>query len=123
MDSDHPVQSLYNFNMSTTAGFLDHFDWAVYGFNSGHFVHTICNRSFHFHIVLAADPFANGPALLKELTPCPTILSGAPALLKHIRESGLTSKLTRYLIHLHCYQASKPTKKFWHLQAHQFRLI
>jgi hypothetical protein len=63
-DSNHPVQSLYNFNMSTTAGLLAHFDWAVYRFNSGHFVHTIRNCGLPFRIVLAADLFANTRALL-----------------------------------------------------------
>jgi hypothetical protein len=84
MDSDHPVQSLYNSDSSNTAGLLAHFDWAVYRFNSGHFVHTIRNRGLPFHIVLAADSFANGLAPLKKLTSCPTILSGAPALLDHM---------------------------------------
>ena len=105
---------------------LSHFDWAVYGFNSGHFVHTIRDRGLPFRIVLAADPFSHGRALLHKLTTCPTILSGASALLDHIRGSGLTSKLTGYLIHSHRYQGSEPTRKFWDLQAHivtQFRLI
>jgi hypothetical protein len=123
---DLPVKSFYNSDLSTTAGLLSHFDWAVYGFNSGHFVHTICDRGLPFHIVLAADPFSHGRALLHELTTCPTILSGASTLLDHIRGSGLTSKLTGYLIHSHRYQGSEPTRKFWDLQAHivtQFRLI
>jgi len=115
---DLPVKLFYNSDLSTTASLLLHFDWAVYGFNSGHFVHTICNRGVPFCIVMAADPFSNGRALLQELTTCPTILSGAPALLDHIRGSGLTSKLTGYLIHSHCYQGSEPTRKFWDLQAH-----
>ena len=123
---DLPVKSFYNSDLSTTAGLLSHFDWAVYGFNSGHFVHTIHDRGLPFRIVLAADPFSNGRALFQELTTCPTILSGASALLDHIRGSGLTSKLTGYLIHSHRYQGSEPTRKFWDLQAHivtQFRLI
>jgi hypothetical protein len=125
-DPDLPVRPFYNSDLSTTAGLLFHFDWAVYGFNSGHFVHTIRDCGLPFGIVLAADPFSNGRALLQELTTCPTILSRAPTLLDCIRGSRLTSKLTGYLIRLHCYQGSKPTQKFWDLQAHivtQFRLI
>ena len=125
-DLDLPVRSFYNSDLSTTAGLLSHFDWAVYGFNSGHFVHTIRDPGLPFRIVLAAAPFSNGRALLQELTMCPTILSGAPALLDHICGLGLTSKLTGYLIHLHRYQGSEPTRMFWDLQAHivtQFRLI
>ena len=125
-DLDLPVRPFYNSDLSTTAGLLSHFDWAVYGFNSGHFVHTIRDPGLPFRIVLAAAPFSNGRALLQELTMCPTILSGAPALLDHICGLGLTSKLTGYLIHLHRYQGSEPTRMFWDLQAHivtQFRLI
>ena len=123
---DVPIWSLYNSDLSTTAGLLSQFVWVVYGFNSGHFVHMIRDRELPFQIFLAAYPFANGCTLLQELTMCPTILSGAPALLDHIRGSGLTSKLTGYLIHSHPYQVSKPTHKFWDLQAHivtQFGLI
>jgi hypothetical protein len=75
-------------------------------------VHTFRDVGLPFRIVLAADPFVNGRALLQELTTCPTILSSAPALLDYIRGSGLTSKLTGYLIHSHRYQGSEPTRKF-----------
>jgi len=57
---------------------------------------------------------------------CPTILSNAPSLLDHVRGSGLTSKMTGYLIHSHRYTTSEPTSKFWELQASivtQLRLI
>jgi hypothetical protein len=126
LDPALPVQSFYNSDLSTTASLPSHFDWAVYGFNSGLFAHSIRACGLPFCIVLAADPFSNGRALFQELTTCLTILSGAPALLDHIRGSGLTSKLTGYLIHLYCYQGSKPTQRFWDFQAHivtQFRLI
>ena len=125
-DAGLPARAFYNSDLSHTAGLLSHFDWAVYGFNSGHFVHTFRDVGLPFRIVLAADPFANGLALLQELTTCPTILSSAPALLDYIRGSGLTSKLMGYLIHSHRYQGSEPTRKFWDLQAHivmQLRLI
>ena len=53
LSPDLPIKSFYNSDLSTTAGLLSHFDWAVYGFNSGHFVHTIRNRGLPFCIVLA----------------------------------------------------------------------
>ncbi len=70
-----------------------------------------------FNVVLACDPFANGCTLFQEFTHCPTILSGAPALLDHARGSGVTSQLMGYIIHSHCYTSHKPTSCFWELQA------
>jgi hypothetical protein len=105
---------------------LAHFDWAIYGFNSGHFLLTIKEHGYPFHVVLACDPFVNGRALFWELTLCFHIHSSAASLLDHIQASGITSKLTGYLIHSHCYYSSKPTKRFWELQCHivvQLRII
>jgi hypothetical protein len=126
VDSSRNVLSLYNSDLTTMAGMLSHFDWAVYGFNSGHLLHTIRDMGIAFWIVVAADPFAYGCALFREVTDCPTILSGSPALLDHVCGSGITSKLTGYVIHSHHYQGNEPTCKFWDLQANiviQFHLI
>jgi hypothetical protein len=125
-DSSRNIRSLYNSDLTTMAGMLSHFDWAVYGFDSGHLVHKIRDTGIPFQIVVAADPFANGRALFCKVTDCPTILSGGPALLDRVRGSGVTSKLTGYVIHSHRYQGSEPTRKFWDLQANiviQFCLI
>jgi hypothetical protein len=54
---------------------------------------------------------------------CPTILSGASALLDHVCSSGLKSKLTGYIVHSHRYQGSKPTQKFWDIQAHNVKSL
>jgi len=45
---------LYNSEITRTASMLAHFDWAVYGFNSGHFVSAISNHGMPICIVLAA---------------------------------------------------------------------
>jgi hypothetical protein len=74
-------------------------------------------RGIQINVVLSSDPFANGRALFKQLTKCPTILLSAPALLDYVRGSGITSKLTRYMIHSHCYTTSKPTTCIWDIQA------
>jgi hypothetical protein len=95
---------------------LAHFDWAVYGFNSGHFLSAIKEHSYPFHVVLACNPFVNGRALFWELTSCSPIHSSAASLLDHVRALGITSKLTDYLIHSHHYYISEPTKRFWELQ-------
>jgi hypothetical protein len=111
------AQTLYNFDLTSAAGLLSCYDWAIYGFNSGHFLSTIRKMNLPFNVVLACDPFANGRTLFQEFTHCSTIFSGAPVLLDHVWGSGLTSQLMGYLIHSHCYTSSKPTSPFWELQA------
>ncbi len=107
---------LYNSKLTQTASMLAHFDWAIYRFNSNHFLSTIKEHGYPFHVVLACNPFVNGRALFRELTLCSPIHSSAASLLNHVRALGITSKLTGYLIHSHCYCSSEPTKRFWELQ-------
>jgi hypothetical protein len=95
----HTARPLYNLDITVAASILLKFDWAVYGFNGGHFSLMITELGMPFNIVLACDPYANGWALFKEISLCPTILSSAPALLDHIHASGITAPLTGYLIH------------------------
>jgi hypothetical protein len=85
---------LYNLDVTVAASILSKFDWAVYGFNNGHFSSTVTELCMPFCVVLACDPYKNGRALFKEVSSCPTILSSAPALLDHIRASGVTSHMT-----------------------------
>jgi hypothetical protein len=101
--------SLYNLDLTQAASILAKFDWAAYGFDSGHFSSTIRALGLPFTIVLACDPFANGRTLFQEIGVCPAILSSAPALLDHIRGSGITAPMSGYLIHSHCYTSTKPT--------------
>jgi hypothetical protein len=103
---------MYNLEITRTASILAHFGYAVYGFNSGHFVSTISNCGMPFCIVLACDPYSNGRSLFQSMTACTHVLDSALALLFCIRSSGITSKLTGYLIHSHRYATSKPTKHF-----------
>ena len=108
---------LYNSEITRAASLLAHFDWAVYGFNSGHFLSSIADRGLPFHVVLAADPFANGRALFCETTKCRRILASATELLDDVRTSGITSAMTGYLIHSHRYYSSEPARRFWELQS------
>jgi hypothetical protein len=101
--SDTSVRSLYNSDLTRAAGMLAHFDWAIYDFNSGNFWSTIRERGLPFRVVLACDPFVHGQALFQEVSGCNIITNGAPALLDHIRGSGIMSKLTGYLFHSHPY--------------------
>jgi hypothetical protein len=99
--SNTSAWSLYNSDLTRAAGMLAHFDWAIYGLNSGHFWSTIRKRGLLFRVVLACDPFVHRRALLREVSGCRITTNGAPALLDHIHGSGITSKLTGYLIHSH----------------------
>jgi hypothetical protein len=110
------ARPLYSLDITVAASILSKFDWAVYGFNDGHFSLTITELGMLFNIVTACNPYANGWALFKEISLCPTILSSAPALLDHIRASGITAPLTGYLIHLHRYTSMEPTHRFWEIQ-------
>ena len=108
VDPTVSTRTLYNADLTSAAGLLlSWYDWAVYGFNSGHFLSTIRELNLPFNVVLACDPFANGCALFQEFAHCPTILSGMPALLDYVQGSGLTSQLMGYNIHSHCYAASQ----------------
>jgi hypothetical protein len=121
-----PPRALYNSDITRTASMIAHFDWAVYGFNSGHFLTTISEKGMPFRIVLVCDPYSNGRALFRSMTPCNWIFDGASALLDHVRSSGINSKLTGYLIHSHRYSGSDTTSRFWDLQSQivaQLRII
>jgi hypothetical protein len=108
---------LYHSDVTCAASILLHFDWVVYGFNSGHFVSNILKHGLPFCITLGCNPFASGRALFKEVCECPTILSSAPALPDHVCGSGITAPLAGYLIHSHRYSGTDPASKFWEVQA------
>jgi hypothetical protein len=128
--SDQDTQSsnrvLYNSDLPRAARQLSQFDWAVYSFNSGHFVSSIRSWNLPFNVTLARDPYSQGRALFKEFTGCNSILSGAAELLNHVRSSGHTSVLHGYPIHSHRFASSDATRKFWEIQSSimvQLRLI
>jgi hypothetical protein len=108
---------LYNNDLVFAARVITHFQWAIYSFNSGHFAATSLTQALPFRVVLAADAFSEGRALLKEFAQCPLILNGAKELYDHVRKSGDTSKLDGYLIHSHRFPTSASTRTFWQLQA------
>jgi hypothetical protein len=124
--TSQPVCLLYNDEFPALAYRAMNYSWAVYGFNSGHFLLTILKRNLPFSVVLACDPFKCGRALFHEFSACPTVLPSAAALLDHIRASGKQIPLDGYLIHSHCYQTNEPATAFWGIQPSiviQLRLI
>jgi hypothetical protein len=120
------VCSLYISDLTAAACSLSCFDWAVYGFNSGHFISSICTLGLPFAIVLASDDYAHGRSLFTEVSACTDpILGGCHALLDHVKASRITSKLSSYLIHSKRFNSTEPTSQFWQLQAAiitQFRI-
>ncbi len=112
------VRSLYNSDLTAAAWSLSRFDWAVYGFSSGHFISSIYSLGLPFAIVLASDDYAHSRSLFTELSACTgPILGGCHAPLDHVKASKITSKLSGYLIHSKHYDSTQPTSRFWQLQA------
>ena len=114
---DSNVRQLYSADLPVYAYNIARFRWAVYGFNSGHFISSIKKRNLPFDIILACDPFAYGRALFHKVAHCSDVFNGANALLDHIRASGQTYSIDGYLIYSHRYLASESTTIFWTLQA------
>ena len=112
-----PVRALYNSEFPALAYQAMNFSWAVYGFNSGHFLLTISKWNLSFSVVLACNPFEYSRALFHKFSACPTVLPSTGALLDHIRASGKQVPLDGYLIHSHCYQTNEPATVFWGVQA------
>jgi hypothetical protein len=63
------VHSLYNSDLTAAAWSLSRFDWAVHGFNSGHFISSICSLGLPFAIVLASDDYVHSPSLFTGYPP------------------------------------------------------
>jgi hypothetical protein len=109
---------LYNSKLTAAAQSLSCFNWAVYGFNSGHFISSIRLLGLPFAIVLASGEYAHSHSLFTKLSTCTgPILGECCALLDHIKASRITSKLSGYLVHSRRYDSTEPTSRFWQLQA------
>jgi hypothetical protein len=63
----HLSVCLYNLDITRAASMLAHFDWAVYGFNSGHIFSTIREHTLPFTVILACNPYVNGCSLFCEI--------------------------------------------------------
>jgi hypothetical protein len=92
---------LYNSDITCAASMLAHFDWAIYCFNSGHFLSTVRKPGLPFKVVLACNPFVHGCTLFCQLSESKLIMNSAPVMLDHIPGSGITSKMVGYTIHSH----------------------
>jgi hypothetical protein len=72
-----------NNDIPTIAHQITKFNWALYGFNSGHFASTCRSNTIPFSVVVAADTNFHRRSLIKDQLACPTILDSADALLKY----------------------------------------
>ncbi len=68
--NDTSIHPMYNSEFPALAFCVACFKWAVYLFNSGHFVSTINTRNLPFNILLACNPYAYGRSLFDEFTEC-----------------------------------------------------
>ena len=97
------------------------YSFAVYGFNSGHFLPL--NHRSPFDIVLAADTRPSDRALFKQFPHCPSILNSADELLKGILSSTHSSTIHGYFIHAHRFQEHKTEQTFWGVQSAIVRVL
>jgi hypothetical protein len=97
------------------AASITSFSFAVYGFNSGHFI----SRAYDFpiDIVLAADALPSGRALFKQFAACPQICTSSSDLLRCINASKASSTIHGYMIHTHMFQHNVNEKEFWSTQS------
>ena len=107
---------LYNNDIPLLASELSSFAWAVYGFNSGHFVSSLLGPSAADEIVLAADTRPVGRALFSEFTKCPVVLDSAIKLLERINLSTASTTIHGYLLHAHRFLHHDTQRRFWKTQ-------
>lgn len=122
----HRSSPLYNNELIAAARYIIEFQWAIYSFNSGHFLTAIQRESLPFCVTLAVDPLLEGCSCCKDFAKCQRVLSPTSKLLNHIRSSGDTSPLNGYLIHSPVLSNSANAPSFWQLQTSivtQLRLI
>ena len=115
--------AFHNDNLPIAARHLSQFDWAIYGFNNGHFHSVIASTNLPFNITLACDPTAVGRACFSQFSHCHVILDSLRHLLDHIRSNPSTSFLHGYLIHSHRFLTSSQTSQFWRMQASVITLL
>ena len=114
---------LYNNDTPLLASELSSFAWAIYGFNSGHFVSSLLASSVASEVVLAVDTRLSGQALFKEFTNCPVILDSAIKLLERINLSTATTTIHGYLIHAHRFLHHDTQHWFWKTQSQLIKAL
>ena len=114
---EHNTLALHNDHLPRAAKHFTQFDWAVYGFNNGHFFNSLFLRDYPFQVVLACDSHEPGRALFREFTSCTHILSGLKQLLDHVRSAPSTSIVHGFLLHSPRFLNIEATRAFWKMQA------
>ena len=106
---------LHNHNVAVYVAETTSFSFAVYGFNSGHFVST--RYPLPFQVAMAADPLPNGRAMFKKFAHCTSITDSADGLLQMVTSSKANSLVHGYIIHSHKFAKRATEEKFWKVQA------
>ena len=78
--SSMPVRHMHNHNISVCAASLVAYSFAMYGFNSGHFVGA--STALPIQVALAADTRPCDRAMFKKYTSCPRVCDSAISLLQ-----------------------------------------
>jgi len=91
------------------------YSFAVYGFNSGHFLQL--NHRAPFDVILAADTRPYDSALFKPFTWCPSISNSVDELLKRIHSCSNSSTIHELFIHAHRFREHRTKQTFWTVQS------
>ena len=106
--------TLHNHNIYVCAASLVAYSFAVYGFNSGHFVGT--STALPIQVAVSADTHHCGRAMFKKYTSCPKVCDSASILLQNIVRSKAKTTIHCYCIHTHRFLKQETEKTFWPTQ-------
>ena len=95
------VKSLKNNNIPSLASETIRSAWAIYGFNSGHFISTLASTNMGIDIVLCADPLPTGRAMFKQFTSSPVIETSTDGLVKYLSSINNRCQIHGYFFHSH----------------------
>ena len=112
-----PCKPMYHHRTTVLAAEATLYTFAIYGFNSGHFISRNSSQPVSFDVALAADTRQCGRAMFKQFTRSPLIANSASDLLRAVTASKATSTVNTYVIHTHRFLFGTTEKNFWSTQA------
>ena len=101
---------LHNHHISVCAANLVAYSFAMYGFNSGHFVGA--STALPIQVAVAADTHPCGRAMFKKYTSCPKVCDSASGLLQSVASSKAKTTIHCYCIHAHMFLKKETEKAF-----------
>ena len=101
---------LHDRNISLCAASLVAYSFAMYGFNSDHFVRA--SAALPSQVRVAADTLPCGRAMFKKYTSCPKVCDSASGLLQSVASSKAKTTIHCYCIHAHMFLKKETEKAF-----------